>query len=382
MSTILKALRRLEQEKSTQSDRPLGEAVANTPAPPAAARSISPWLVAGLSLAVAFTATVATFWLLSSDETASPAESVAAADAGDEAIEKPRADRRPTQTRPEIAARREAARRAQAARAKRGAERAADELPAAALTSDVAVLAPAPIAPTEEEEPPAPTPPPPTLAFRSNEPPRPGLAAFRPDVTGILPTTVSPQGLRIEPVEASMPTAQEIAEIAAASEAGDPIPEIVVAARETAPIPAVPEIAAPEPQKTAVPEVAAPAPPKTAAPEVVAAVVEEPKSQTSASPPPKAPVAKAPAPKSVVSKPAVSKRKAAPPPEPEVFVARTVWHPIADRRVAVVEFGGNGEAVELREGDLIGPLVVGEIEPSGVYFTNNGVELRRRVGER
>jgi len=375
MSTILKALRRLEQEKSTQSDRPLGEAVANTPAPPAAARGISPWLVAGLSLAVAFTATVATFWLLSSDEAAPPAESVAAVDAGDEAIEKPRADRRPAQTRPEIAARREAARRAQAARAKR----AAAELPAAALTSDVAVLAPAPIVPTEEEEPAAPAPPPPTLTIRSNEPPRPGLAAFRPDVTGIIPSTVSPQGARAQPVEASMPTAQEIAEIAAASEAGDPVPEIVVAARETAPIPVVPKVAAPEPPKTAAPEVVAPPAP---APEVVAAVVEEPKSQPSASPPRKAPVAKAPAPKPVVSKPAVSKRKAAPPPEPEVFVARTVWHPIADRRVAVVEFGGNGEAVELREGDLIGPLVVGEIEPSGVYFTNNGVELRRRVGER
>ena len=67
---------------------------------------------------------------------------------------------------------------------------------------------------------------------------------------------------------------------------------------------------------------------------------------------------------------------------PDVYVARTVWHPIADRRVAVVEYGSSGETVELREGDVIGPLVVGEIQPSGVFFTHDGVELRRRVGAR
>jgi hypothetical protein len=67
---------------------------------------------------------------------------------------------------------------------------------------------------------------------------------------------------------------------------------------------------------------------------------------------------------------------------PDVYVARTLWHPIAERRVAIVEIGEGGEAVELHEGDAIGPLVVGEIEPSGVFFYHDGVELRRRVGAR
>jgi hypothetical protein len=96
-------------------------------------------------------------------------------------------------------------------------------------------------------------------------------------------------------------------------------------------------------------------------------------------------VAAAPvAPEPPAPKVEVAKRRSAPPraPEPEILVVRTVWHPIASRRVAVVEFGGNGEQVEIREGDMIGPLVVGEIEPSGVYFEQDGVELRKRVGTR
>jgi hypothetical protein len=67
---------------------------------------------------------------------------------------------------------------------------------------------------------------------------------------------------------------------------------------------------------------------------------------------------------------------------PTVYVERTIWHPMAERRVAVVELEGSDEALELHEGDAVGPLVVGEIEPSGVFFVYDGVELRRRVGAR
>jgi hypothetical protein len=69
-------------------------------------------------------------------------------------------------------------------------------------------------------------------------------------------------------------------------------------------------------------------------------------------------------------------------PLPEIFVARTVWHPVAERRVAEVEVRGRPEPLRLREGDAVGPLVVGKIEPSGVVFLHEQVELRRRVGAR
>ena len=64
---------------------------------------------------------------------------------------------------------------------------------------------------------------------------------------------------------------------------------------------------------------------------------------------------------------------------PDVFVSSTVWHPQKDRRLAKVTLAG-GAAQELHEGDAIGPLVVSVIEPSGVVFLHDGVELRRRVG--
>jgi len=75
-----------------------------------------------------------------------------------------------------------------------------------------------------------------------------------------------------------------------------------------------------------------------------------------------------------------------PPPEkvvradlPDIFVSSTIWHPQKDRRSATVTYAG-GAAKELHEGDAIGPLVVSVIEPSGVIFLHDGVELRRRVG--
>jgi hypothetical protein len=56
----------------------------------------------------------------------------------------------------------------------------------------------------------------------------------------------------------------------------------------------------------------------------------------------------------------------------------TVWFRSC-RRLAKVTLAG-GALRELHEGDAIGPLVVSEIEPSGVVFVRDGVELRRRVG--
>jgi hypothetical protein len=65
-----------------------------------------------------------------------------------------------------------------------------------------------------------------------------------------------------------------------------------------------------------------------------------------------------------------------------VFVTRTLWHPDAGRRVAVLEVEGREDPVELREGDAVGDAVIRHIEPSAVVFLYRGVEVRRRVGAR
>ena len=62
MSTILKALRRLEQEKSAGRDRPLSESVANAPEPPTRPKSRAPRLVATIAATFALFAVGAAAW--------------------------------------------------------------------------------------------------------------------------------------------------------------------------------------------------------------------------------------------------------------------------------------------------------------------------------
>lgn len=64
---------------------------------------------------------------------------------------------------------------------------------------------------------------------------------------------------------------------------------------------------------------------------------------------------------------------------PGVRVEKIFWHPSAERRTALIEVNGGVE--EIHEGDAVGPLVVSTIEPSGVVFQHDGIEIRRRVGE-
>jgi hypothetical protein len=65
---------------------------------------------------------------------------------------------------------------------------------------------------------------------------------------------------------------------------------------------------------------------------------------------------------------------------PEIRVTQTVWHPRAERRLALVGISGRAP-IKLQEGDQLGLLEVGTIEPSGVAFKYDGVEIRCRVGE-
>jgi len=66
-------------------------------------------------------------------------------------------------------------------------------------------------------------------------------------------------------------------------------------------------------------------------------------------------------------------------PAPE-HVARTLWHPSPERRLAWVEVEGQTALREVREGERVGPYVVREIEPAAVTFADGNVEMRREVG--
>lgn len=65
---------------------------------------------------------------------------------------------------------------------------------------------------------------------------------------------------------------------------------------------------------------------------------------------------------------------------PEVVVTRTIWHPSAERRVALVLGAGDSQEREVHEGESVGSLQVLRIEPSDVVFLRDGVEVRQRVG--
>ncbi len=66
---------------------------------------------------------------------------------------------------------------------------------------------------------------------------------------------------------------------------------------------------------------------------------------------------------------------------PEFRIRRTVWHPQSERRIAVIELLPSKEVLNLSEGDTIGMLTVKQIMPSNVVFLHGSVEVTRRVGE-
>jgi len=364
MSTILKALRRLEQEKSTQTDRPLSDAVANTP-PPAPVRRLSPWIVAAGSIVAAFLVTVGAFWLFRSESPDASREVVAAVQTPDASVNgAAAAPALPPPGERTNADRIRAARLLQEQRRVRASAGAAVEPHPQALASEVEVVDRAPVAPAEDAE--IETPPPPVRLARQ-EPPRPGLRAMRPRRRDSIPSaSAAPNRMRTDPLLAPDAPAPRL--IAPAVD--DAAPELAGAPAEPTPTPA-----------TAARVDTAPPEPVVEAPEPAAVAALQPEPAPVVKPvAPAAPKAEPPAPAPKTA----SSRKPAPPRSlaPDVYVERTEWHPLAERRVAFVEYGGSGEAVELREGDVIGSLVVGEIEPTGVHFMHDGSDLRRRVGER
>lgn len=65
--------------------------------------------------------------------------------------------------------------------------------------------------------------------------------------------------------------------------------------------------------------------------------------------------------------------------DPELSVVSTTWHPSGERRHALIRLD-SGETREVREGDSVAGLSVRRIEPSRVVLSNGAVDIVRRVG--
>ncbi len=283
MSTILKALRRLESEKNAQAERPLREQVVSP------AHTPRSWPSARVVLALAGGGVLGSgllFWWVSvSDLPAEPATAVA------------------------------------------------EPVAATALPPPT----PAASAPTEAQRSPVFEPP--------AAPPSAPLSALAEVAT---PSPDDPLAVSQEPVE-------EWRELPAAALAS----EVRIVERIEPPPEPAPAVARAEPVVEKEPA----APPKP--------TVKRPGSTRPSAWPSKPEVERAtPAPETLARSPL-----------PELVIERTEWHPLSERRLAVIAVGTSGATRELREGDAVGPLVVESIEPSGVVFLHEGVELRRPVGD-
>jgi hypothetical protein len=347
MSTILKALRRLEKEKvAPVSDRPLREAVAATPHSPPPQRR-RPWLppLLALVLGIGVGASVLVLW-----------------PGGDPEI--PLAAQTPQ----------------------------APELPPA--QKPAATVAPPP-APARARA--AAAPGPPDQAFSS------GVAVVeRPDRAPRIAPSPPAQPVNEEPAPGSVPPAAEYTRAGAASreaarKAAEPVaaaPPRPVAATRRESIVQVPPPPAEKPVRVAAADTSdgAPAPVTRSAAAKRPAPRTEPEMQPEPVParePERAVVAaKPPAPKPPTSEPQQAEPQQAEPQqaeprtsEPGIRVTRTQWHPLPERREAVVEIAGRDQPVRVHEGDMVDAYKVSEIKPSGVVLERDGQQITRELGK-
>lgn len=323
MSTILKALRRLEHDKTSQLQRPLREEVADGAEP----RRRFPvfWVVAAVFTAgIGIGAAALFLWPGRVLDLVPEAESQAAAQPAAPKAEQARPATAATQTRLERQRQRLAARAA-----RRGAAETARVVPPAAAprtaaglqpAEDVAVLrqiTPTPLRVSEAESAPG-------------APSGPGPGEVRPGAEAMKP----------KPRPATPPPSA-VAAVAAQPRAPEPAEPEPRAARPASPTPPVAEASAPE----------------------------LPASEREIAPPPER---------------SFSAREPEPArsPVPVILVSRTQWHPDPERREALIEVerDDGSEKLRVHEGDAVGNLVVERIEPSGVVFDYDGVELRHGVG--
>jgi len=337
MSTILKALRRLEDEKEHQAneDRLHGEVVAPTPPPPRSRVRPMALLLAAGALSVALGA--AAFVLLPGwlDDSAEQTTMDVAAATPDPVTAAP-APKRPAAgnvaSKPAAAPRRaEAPPQPRTTTSPLAAAVAASEASSESARSRAPAPSPRPAPRATPRSKPAPA----VAVFERSRPPSSESAAP--------PTETAPKRL------------------AQATRSIDDLPQ-----HETTPPPPKPRsVPKPEPTTRVAEPKARPAP-ETAKPEALA---------------PKA----APAPKTVERKPQAATNSDLEhiPRErvPDVEVVSTVWHPDPTRRVARLEVNG-GELIEFHEGDTIaGGLVVTEIKLSGVTLKHDDVTISKRVGK-
>jgi hypothetical protein len=310
VSTILKALQRLEDEKSADAERSLDEQIVARRSPPAPERrglKIAAVAIGGLAIAaVAFL-----FWLTREDpdaevamESPPPATAPAAAATTKVAADKPR--RKPS-ARPAPAARE---------------QRDSSEVEVSSVVEVVELL----------DAPPA------DSAAPAAAPNRTAAAAK---------------------AGAERPARRRSAR--------KPEPQVSRGAAEPRPVPK--QAANAKPPVTEISGNSAPAKPAPTPPAPVEVAV------VAAKPAPIAEPASIPAPIREPEQKVVQRAKL-----PALSVEKTIWHPDADRRVAVVKLIDAEEVLRLKEGDAIGPLVVKTINPGSVVFNHDSIEIRYNVG--
>ena len=331
MSTILKALRRLEEEKAANEEpRPLREQIARAPSTLRSRRS--GWIAAAIALVLGIGTGGGVIWWLF------------------------------------------------------GGERANTSVVATAPAAP-APPAPAPAAPARPA-----VPGPPDQAFASDVEivDRPDALPRLADSEPVKPGPVQPTLGTQRPVESSSAAERArqaaLAEYQAAERARRGLVPAVVPPSPPQPaepvpgIPAEPPIAAAPPEPTPAPVAQAPPPEPIATPVAPAPAPRAP------TPVPKIAAAK-PVPKSVAKQPpaprAAPKEAPPPPPPPSIAVSveKTQWHPLADRRIAWLRVPGEADAQRVVEGDVVDGLIVSAIEPSGVVFERDGEKIRRVLGK-
>lgn len=358
MSTILKALRRLERDKTPTGQRPLREEVAISPASADRPRRRR------LPLAVALTVLVAAgagygLWRLGPWQAApSPAArdvaaEPAAAPAPKRAAMKPgwRPRNRPVPAASRSARAAAAAHRTEAAATQQG-------LPDEAFASNVEVVkrpAPSPRVPIE-------------IAHAADPLPAAADAGGPPGSGGRAP----------EATRAPRPTPKPAATgLANAAPARAPAPIAVARASAPAATPGTaraPVPSEPTPAATRAPASSEPTPavakaPASSRPARTTAGESRPRAATTASEIASRTGSTAPAHASAAGTSASQLR-----------VEKTLWHPDPGRRAAFVSLDGKS-AKRFQEGDVVGRYVVSEIQPDGVVFLEDGKTVRRKVGE-
>ena len=199
--------------------------------------------------------------------------------------------------------------------------------------------------------PPAPLVPSPAPVVPSPAPVVPDLVEAAVETAG-LSASASEGAQQAPPTQAAPP---EILGEASARPGPPPISRLV---DESAPINPAPTNPAP----------AKPAPKAKPAPEALA---PEPEVQVAVKVPPVAVPVRWPETRPAPAAPA--------PVVPEIRVLRTLWHPVAEKRIAYVSASA-GPSVEIHEGETFQGLEVSEIGLSSVVFEADGQSLTRSVG--